>query len=747
MQKCIRRWIKSPFFPIILSVIIIWIKTIFAYYMDFSLGVADPLQFFLTLLNPIGASLLLLSIALYVKNKHVSFWIMIAIDFLSTLLLYANVLYYREFTDFLTVSTMLGVSKVSHGLSGSSIMLMRPRDLIYWIDFFIFAIFLIIRGFMNVKPIAQLFPKKFVSFFTKPSLQLKPIPTINAFAVTSLALAIFSVDLSLSEMNRPQLLIRTFDRNYIVKYIGIDALTIYDAIKSAKNNHIRSQADSEQLNSVFNYLHKNYVAPNKKYFGIAKGKDVIIIHLESFQQFLIDKKINGQVVTPFLNSLYHSKNTISFNNFFHQVGQGKTSDAENLLETGTFGLPQGSLFTTLGSTNTFQAAPAILQQKEGYTSAVFHGNVGTFWNRDNTYSSMGYDYFFDSSYYDTSSGNTLEYGLKDKLLFAESIKYLEHLQQPFYVKFITVTNHFPYPLSKNDNSFPSAGTSDATINGYFQTAHYLDQAVHEFFNYLKASGLYNKSIIILYGDHYGISNSSNKTLAPLLGKNPDTWTNFDNAQLQRVPFMINMKGLHGFIDHTYGGEIDVLPTLLHLLGLNTNNYIEFGTDLLSPKHKQLVAFRDHAFITPNYTVTNNKIYLNKTGKIISNPNKKVQNIINKDQDQVNEELSLSDKVNEKNLLRFYTPPGFKPVAPKNYNYNDCYQREMEIEHKLGNKSTSMFSENHNKSTTNLYHTDAPELVNKHYDITDVPDSIKNKQNSDEQQSSSTVSSTSNTSTS
>lgn len=740
MRRHLQQWCKSPFFPIALAVIVIWIKTVFAYYADFSLGVADLLQFFLTLFNPIGATLLLLSIALYIKNRRVAFWVLVIIDLLSTILLYANVLYYREFTDFLTVGTMLGVSKVSRGLSGSSIMLMKPHDIIYWLDFIGFGLFLIGRGLMHIRPLAQITPVKIVNFFNKPALQLKPISTLQAFAVTSLATALFSADLSLSEMNRPQLLTRTFDRNYIVKYIGIDALTVYDAIKTAQNNQVRSQADSAQLDDILNYVHQNYAAPNKKYFGIAKGKNVIIIHLESFQQFLIGQKIDGQEVTPFLNSLYHDKNTISFDNFFHQVGQGKTSDAENMLETSTFGLPQGSLFTTLGSDNTFQAAPAILQQQQGYTSAVFHGNVGTFWNRDNTYRSMGYDYFFDKSYFDASAGSSMEYGLKDKLMFAESIKYLEQLQQPFYAKFITVTNHFPYPLSKEDTNFPSAGTDDDTVNGYFQTAHYLDQAVQEFFNYLKASGLYDKSIIILYGDHYGISDSSNKALAPLLGKDPERWNDFDNAQLQRVPFMIHMPGLPGGIRHTYGGEIDVLPTLLHLLGINTQNYVQFGTDLLSPQHQQLVAFRNHDFVTPKYTYTNGKIYRNSDGAIISDPSPKLQKLIARDQAKVNTELSLSDKLNQKNLLRFYTPPGFKPVAPKDYDYNDCYQREMAINQRLGDHSTSLFAQNHDKSTTDLYHTDAPELNGKTQDITDVPDSVKNNQDSEQSQSTTSMSS-------
>ncbi|HAJ55687.1 MAG TPA: alkaline phosphatase, partial [Lactobacillus sp.] len=97
---------------------------------------------------------------------------------------------------------------------------------------------------------------------------------------------------------------------------------------------------------------------------------------------------------PFLNSLIKEKDTLSFNNFFHQVGLGKTSDAENMLETSTFGIANGSLFSSLGTENTFEGAPAILKQRAGYTSAVFHGGSASFWNRDNVYKSLGYDDYF-----------------------------------------------------------------------------------------------------------------------------------------------------------------------------------------------------------------------------------------------------------------------------------------------------------------------------------------------------------------
>lgn len=59
--------------------------------------------------------------------------------------------------------------------------------------------------------------------------------------------------------------------------------------------------------------------------------NVIYISMESFQNFLIDYKLNGEEVTPFLNSLTRNPNTLYFNEFFHQTAKGKTSDAEFLI--------------------------------------------------------------------------------------------------------------------------------------------------------------------------------------------------------------------------------------------------------------------------------------------------------------------------------------------------------------------------------------------------------------------------------
>ncbi len=326
-----------------------WLKTILVYLIDFHLGVHGIYQYLILLINPIATTLLLFSIALYVRKTIPAYLCLLLLYIANTAFLLISVIYYREFTDFMTMNVIFGYSSVSQGLSGSSFSLLKPQDLLIIIDVVVILLLLLTR---QIK------------------LDKHYIPKNQAVAMTSFSLMFLLLNITLGEIDRPQLLTRTFDRNYLVKYLGIDAFTVYDGLKTAKTSQTRSKATGADLNKIIDFTQANYAAPDQKMFGIAKNKNIIVIHLESFQQFLIDYKLNGQEVTPFLNSLYHGKETFSFANFFNQVGQGKTSDAETMLETGAYGLPQGSMFSTLGTDNTFEAMPAILNQSQNYSSAV-----------------------------------------------------------------------------------------------------------------------------------------------------------------------------------------------------------------------------------------------------------------------------------------------------------------------------------------------------------------------------------------
>jgi lipoteichoic acid synthase len=618
-----------------IAVVLFWIKTYVAYQLEFKLGIDNNLQKFLLMINPLSSALFFFGISLLFK-KHTKL-VMIITNFLLSFLLYANIAYYRFFNDFITIPVLMQTKTNAGQLGDSATSLMSGFDIFYFAD----TIALIILALTVFKKVTVTNRKSF--------------KIVLLFSIT-----VFLFNLGLAEKDRPQLLSRSFDRNYLVKYLGAYNFTIYDIIQNIQSSSQRAFADGSDITDVENYRKANYAQPNPAYFGKAKGMNVIYVSLESFQNFMIDYKMpNGQPVTPFLDSLAHDGNTFYFDNFYHQTGQGKTSDAEFLMENSLYPMSQGAVFINKAQ-NTFQAAPAILKGY-GYNSAVFHGNYKTFWNRNVMYKALGYDQFFDAEYYSMTPENKKNYGMKDKPYFKESMPMLESLKQPFYTKFITLSNHFPFEMDPQDTTFPAGDFGDTVVNQYFQSANYMDQALEQFFNDLKADGLYDKSVIVLYGDHYGLSENHNDAMAKVLGV--DKITPALNAKLQEVPLFIHVPGVKGGVQHQYGGEVDVRPTLLHLMGIDTKDYMEFGSDLLSKDHRDWVAFRNGDYVSSQTIQVSDKCYNTVTGELMPNANAcKVTS------DKVKTELQMSDEVVYKDLLRFYKPQGYKAINPNDYEY-------------------------------------------------------------------------------
>ncbi|MEK5080006.1 LTA synthase family protein [Solibacillus sp. FSL W7-1436] len=611
----------------VLAVLMLWAKTYITQVTQFKLGVEGPLQQFLLLINPLGSAVLFLAVAFLFKRKR-RLTALIIIYTLMTFLLFANSVYYRFFSDFITLPTISQTQNFGD-LGGSVLTLLKPTDLLFFVDIFVLI---------------------FIRFSKKINFQSGKVGFKMPAAVIAAAIVLSIVNLQLAEADRPDLLSRGFDRSYIVKYLGMYNYTIYDSVKTFEASSERASADSSDIAEIINFTNSFSAQPNEKYFGKAKDMNVIYLHLESMQSFLIDYELEGEQVTPFLNSLVKNENTMYFDNFYHQTAQGKTSDAEFMLENSLFGLPQGSAFITKGQ-NTFEAAPSLLKDY-GYTSAVFHGNNGSFWNRNIIYNQFGYDEFFDESSYDTSnSKNMAEYGLMDKPFFEQSESLLDTLPQPFYTKFITVAHHFPYKIDQDLATIGKATTGDASVDNYFQTARYADEAIEQFFAYLKESGLYENTMIVMYGDHYGISDNHNKAMEQIIGEEV---TPVVNADLQRVPLFIHVPGMEGGVNHTYGGQIDLLPTVLHLLGVETKNNIHFGTDLLSEEHSEIVPFRNGNFVSPTIYSLDGKYYDPKTGEELDES--KVETA-DKLKAMVEEKLHYSDKVVNGDLLRFHSKDG------------------------------------------------------------------------------------------
>ncbi|MED5589990.1 LTA synthase family protein [Bacillus subtilis] len=605
----------------LIAILLMWLKTYAVYKTSFHIKIDNLTQEFILFINPLSFLLLIFGLSLFLKGKNRNRYI-IAMSCLVTFVLLANMVFYRFYNDFLTIPVLFQTSNM--GDLGSSIgTLLEPTDLLLAVDIAV-LIWLHIRQ------------KAFQSDI--PS-------TKNERAAYFLFVAsVYFFNLGLSEAERPQLLTRSFDREMLVKNISLFNFHIYDGVLQSKQSAQRALADSNSLTEIENYVTANVKDANKRLFGAAKGRNVILVSLESTQSFVINEKLNGEEITPFLNDFI--KQSYNFNNVYHQTGQGKTSDSEFIVDNSLYPLGRGAVFFT-NAGNQYMAAPEILKNS-GYYSAVLHANNKSFWNRDLMYDSFGYDSFFDINSYDVTDENSVGWGLKDKEFFEQSSELMKNLPQPFYSRLITLTNHFPFDLDEEDQLIDEYDSSSQTLNKYFPTVRYQDEALKRFIEKLKEDGLYDNSVIVLYGDHYGISENHNEAMGQFLRKEI---TPFEEVQLQKVPLVIHIPGITDKKPQTIetvGGQIDIRPTLMNLLGIDTKDQIQFGNDLLSDEKLDFAVLRDGSFITDQVVYTDGACYDKETGKPLEET-KQCEAFA----DKAKQELSLSDEIIYGDLLRFY----------------------------------------------------------------------------------------------
>ncbi|APH04391.1 LTA synthase family protein [Bacillus weihaiensis] len=605
---------------LLLATIFLWIKTYIVYKTSFDIKIENLTQEFILFINPLSFLLLIFGVGLFFNEKNRNRYIFGASIFVTGLLL-ANMVFYRFFNDFLTIPVLFQTSNM--GDLGSSITsLFLPSDLLMFVD-------LAILFWLLKKP-----------SFRSTTLTLTRKEKSAYFL---LVVAVFFFNLGLAETERPQLLTRSFDREMLVKNISVYNFHIYDAVLQSKTSAQRALADSDNLTEIENYVNANRKAPKDDLKGIAEGRNVILLSLESLQNFVINEELNGQEITPYLNDLLDE--SYYFENFYHQTGQGKTSDSEFLVDNSLYPLGRGAVFFT-NSNNEYNATPEVLKDY-GYYSAIFHANNKSFWNRDLMYNSFGYDRFYEVNDYEVNEENSVGWGLKDIEFFEQSVQHMKNMPQPFYTRMITLTNHFPFELSEEDKLIDEFDSNSKTLNQYIPTVRYMDEAVKRFFEELKKTDIYENSIIIMYGDHYGISENHNVAMSKFLGREV---TPFEVVQLQRVPFIVHIPGVTDKDPQTFSkvaGQIDIRPTVMSLLGIDSSEQIQFGTDVFSDDKLSFTVLRDGSFITENNVYTRGICYDKATGQETD------QAICEPYMEKAKQELSYSDEIIYGDLLRFY----------------------------------------------------------------------------------------------
>ncbi|MGN8770718.1 LTA synthase family protein [Paenibacillus barengoltzii] len=487
----------------------------------------------------------------------------LTVNLIVTAVFFAAVMYHKYYGVIVNYTALQQVNQVT-AVKNSVFSLLAPYYLLIFVD-------IVVIGFWLFRKKRA---EKLKALFNLRKASTGVITGIFAF---SLLLCIFNVWPNRASMNE----IKQAEQMGILNY------ETYTIFSSAKKEELvdKDEISQAKINNL-----KGITPPAEpKYFGAAKGKNLIIIQMESFQNFLIGLKIDGQEVTPNMNKLV--KENTYFSHFYQMVGQGNTSDAEFVVNT-SFYIPYNEAATQNYPDKDLPSLPKLMRD-QGYDTATFHTNVVDFWNRGELYKAIGFNRYYDQKWFGTE--DTVFFGPSDEVLYKKTIEELDRMQQtgqPFYTQVISMTAHHPFttPHDKDKIQLPER-YQDNMVGDYLRAQSYADYALGQFIEDLKQRGIWDNSVVVIYGDHlglpmYSLDKHGLELMKEIYGRD------YSYIDMINIPMLLHVPGteLPEVMDNV-GGQVDILPTVANLFGINLDNHIHFGEDLLNQTSYNLLPQR------------------------------------------------------------------------------------------------------------------------------------------------------------
>ena len=579
------------------------------------LGTIGTPLYFKALLSDFMMVLLIGAFGYLFKPKYQFTYFFVWIIF-YTFLAIGNTIYYQFYQSFLSVN-----------LISTASMLGAVDDSLYdklHITQFLYIIFPIIFVFIHRK-----LNKRNYYFEVEKTEKGKKM-FIYSLATSGVIICSLLFTLNGTDTSR---LVKQWNREWLVRKFGLYTYTANDLIQSIQPH----------LNTLFGYdeaarKFRNFYAckweeetKTNKYTNMFKGKNVIFIHAESMQNFLVGLKINGKEVTPNLNKL--AREGMYFDRFYPQISIGTSSDTEFTLNTGLLPSSSGTVFVNYYN-RTYYSLPKYFNEMGYYTFSA-HANNADYWNRKTMHKTLGYQDFYAKDSYvvpsDTNDPNWVGLGLSDKSFFNQLIPILKNIKEtksPFYGTVITLSNHSPFnDLKKYDpfevtmdytytdeNGKKQTGKANylenTSMGNYIRSAHYADAALGEFIQLLKDNNLTKNTIIMLYGDHearlakkqFNLLYNYDPVTNDIKDENDPTFVSMENYNydlLKNTPLIMWSAEKKYKKKVSYAmGMYDVLPTLANMFGFKDKYGL--GHDIFSNNEK-IVVF-------PNGNVLTDKVY-------------------------------------------------------------------------------------------------------------------------------------------
>lgn len=538
-----------------------------------------------------------------------------------------NSIYYTNYKSFLSVSLLSTASQLGGVMDAVTKNIMEAKDFILlWPVLAMIAVYILIKKTHEPGYVKQKQPRAALARYAG-----------SASIVAVVCGIFFSTMLTPTDCSR---LVKQWNRESVMGSFGMYVYQISDTVSSihAKLNMVFGYEESkkkfdeffdskEESDSKVHVVNEEKKNKANEYSGIFEGKNVLVIHAESVQQFTLDTYINGEELTPNLNKI--AREGLYFSNFYAQESVGTSSDSEFTFSTSLMPASSGTV-----AINYWDRDYATTQKKfgeKGYYVFSMHGNNGSYWNRLNLHQSLGYQRLYNYTT-DYDIDETIGLGLSDKSFFHQSVPKIKEIAENnknFYGTLIMLTNHTPFSditrVSDFDVSFKYKQYNEETgmyeeisrpflegrkLGNYFKSVHYADQAIGQLMEDLDSNGLLDNTVVVIYGDHdakvkeeeyeyyYNYNPFTNETLTEDDAGYIPVDEFYYNLN-RKVPFIIWSKdgGYEPKEITKVMGMYDVQPTLGNMFNF-TNEYA-LGHDIFSfdDDEENIVIFPNGNFIT------------------------------------------------------------------------------------------------------------------------------------------------------
>lgn len=547
----ISKYFNSILFIILLGVLL-FAKTMFFY--QNTIAVAEPIGietilgtlFFLIIV--VSAICILPNRARIVTGLMVSFFI--------SLLLFSDNIYYTFSNNFLSVAQ---ITNLQYGdeIASTLPMLLEWKQIWYFADIIILLI---------------LIATKVLKIEKKPKKTLKQKGMkIGAGVIGVICCSILMIQY-VEKGNQ-----LSYNKDMQIREATIYGYHIYDIQNAINIKASTAYKTKEQMEEAYQTLKQQY---DSKYYqipddleGVLVGKNVIVLQLESVQEFVLHQEINGEEITPNLNRFL--EDNVEFSNMFMQ-SYSTTADSERSTITSLYPIENGMAFSKY-YTNQYDDLFKMFHEN-GYYTSYMHGNYPYFWNRGNVYGRMEVDELDLKEQFEDLSEN-INGDLSDELLYRQAVQKLKTQEQPFISYIVSASSHTPYILEglqdRSKVTIDVGEYKDTYFGNYLEAVNYADYAFGIFLEELKKEDLYDDTAILVFGDHNGLSMYQEEMMDFLKQKNP----NLDDIDLKlnyiRVACGFKIPGIEKQKIEKTVSKLDIKPTLTYLAGIEDRIFIRY----------------------------------------------------------------------------------------------------------------------------------------------------------------------------